>query len=250
MHRFLAFRVHTQSAEGARFWFMFGKIFTQIFDSSLADNPQTRWIFMDLLVLADQNGVVDMTHEAIARRTNVPLASVETAIQELESKDGRSRSVEFGGVRIKRLDAHRTWGWAIVNYSKYRAIANAEAYREVTRQKVAKMRDEEKAKTPKAASEAQAYSGKELHVITSNNNFKKPQQNELELYASKLGFPLSEIPAFFDHYESNGWRVGKSPMKNWQAAMRNWLKNYRARIYAPNGQPQQRTLEDKLIDEI
>lgn len=24
------------------------------------------------------------------------------------------------------------------------------------------------------------------------------------------------------YYESNGWRVGKNPMKDWRAAARNW----------------------------
>ena len=30
---------------------------------------------------------------------------------------------------------------------------------------------------------------------------------------------------FFDYYESKGWLVGKTKMKNWQAAIRNWEKN-------------------------
>lgn len=30
---------------------------------------------------------------------------------------------------------------------------------------------------------------------------------------------------FFDYYESNGWRVGKNPMKSWQAAVRTWERN-------------------------
>jgi hypothetical protein len=31
---------------------------------------------------------------------------------------------------------------------------------------------------------------------------------------------------FFNHFESNGWLVGgKSKMKNWQAAARNWILN-------------------------
>jgi hypothetical protein len=35
----------------------------------------------------------------------------------------------------------------------------------------------------------------------------------------------AEAAAFFDHFESNGWRVGgKTPMVNWQAAFRNWLR--------------------------
>ena len=27
---------------------------------------------------------------------------------------------------------------------------------------------------------------------------------------------------FVSHYESKGWKIGKSPMKDWQAAVRNW----------------------------
>jgi hypothetical protein len=30
---------------------------------------------------------------------------------------------------------------------------------------------------------------------------------------------------FIAHYESNGWRVGRNPMKNWQAAVRTWEKS-------------------------
>ena len=49
---------------------MFAKFFQSIFDSSIADDWQLRIVFQDLLVLADKEGVVDMTSEAISRRTN------------------------------------------------------------------------------------------------------------------------------------------------------------------------------------
>lgn len=57
------------------------------------------------------------------------------------------------------------------------------------------------------------------------SKFKKPEQSELELYAAKIGLPVLEINKFVDYYESNGWRVGRNPMKSWQAAMRNWKHN-------------------------
>ena len=35
-----------------------------------------------------------------------------------------------------------------------------------------------------------------------------------------------EAQKFFNHYQSNGWKVGgKAPMKDWQAAAGNWLLN-------------------------
>ena len=29
---------------------------------------------------------------------------------------------------------------------------------------------------------------------------------------------------FVDYYTSNGWKVGKNPMKDWKAAVRTWEK--------------------------
>jgi len=29
---------------------------------------------------------------------------------------------------------------------------------------------------------------------------------------------------FMDHYEANGWIVGKTPMKDWQSTVKNWMR--------------------------
>lgn len=120
---------------------MYAKVFTQIFDSSIAEDYLVRLVFEDLLKLADPNGVVDMTHESIARRTNVPLDIVLRGIKALESPDPKSRNPQDGGIRIKRLDKHRDWGWMIVNQPIYRAINNEEQRREKTRERVRKHRE-------------------------------------------------------------------------------------------------------------
>lgn len=120
--------------------FGYAKIFQQIFDSSIANDWQVRHVFEDLLILANSDGVVDMTHDAISRRTNTPLEIVTRAIAELEKPDPQSRSDSEGGARLKRLDDHRTWGWWIVNHSRYRAISSDDQYREKTRVRVRKFR--------------------------------------------------------------------------------------------------------------
>lgn len=48
-----------------------------------------------------------------------------------------------------------------------------------------------------------------------------PKPEEVTAYARSIGFKL-EGQRFVDFYESRGWKVGKNPMKNWQAAVRNW----------------------------
>src|ERR1700679_63159 len=95
---------------------VFAKIFSQIFDSSISTDYVVRHVFMDLLVLADREGVVDMTLDAISRRTNVPEKIVKHCITELLKSDPKSRSHEEEGRRIVPLDSHRDWGWQMVNY--------------------------------------------------------------------------------------------------------------------------------------
>ena len=112
---------------------MFAKIFTQIFDSSIAENYQHRHVFMDLLVLADSDGVIDMTPEAIARRTNVPLEFIRDALKALSSPDPSSRTPSDDGRRLLPLDDKRGWGWQIVNYHHYRRIRDEESRREYYR---------------------------------------------------------------------------------------------------------------------
>lgn len=112
---------------------MYAKIFSQIFDSTLADDYQTRHVFMDLLVLADKHGEVDMTAEAIARRINVPGDIVKEAICKLCKHDVNSRSKTADGARLVLLDSERPWGWKIVNYVIYSGIRDENTRREYMR---------------------------------------------------------------------------------------------------------------------
>jgi hypothetical protein len=51
--------------------------------------------------------------------------------------------------------------------------------------------------------------------------FVKPTQNEVLEYMIEL--KMSDLSQrFVDYYESNGWKVGKNPMKDWRAAVRTW----------------------------
>jgi len=38
-----------------------------------------------------------------------------------------------------------------------------------------------------------------------------------------------DAEAFVDFYNSNGWKVGKNPMKDWKAACRNWSRRERSK---------------------
>lgn len=120
---------------------VYAKIFSQIFDSSIAENYKTRHVFEDLLKLADKNGVVDMTPEAICRRTNVPLDEIKKGLEELSKPDKKSRTQVLDGRRIVLLSPEREWGWKIVNYEAYRSIQDEEARRAYFRDAKRRERD-------------------------------------------------------------------------------------------------------------
>ena len=81
--------------------------------------------------------------------------------------------------------------------------------------------------------------------IAARERFVKPTLDEIKLHAAKLGCPISEAEKFFNYYESNGWRVGRNPMKSWQAALVNWRKNWEERRspHGPENNQSQENLE-------
>lgn len=53
---------------------------------------------------------------------------------------------------------------------------------------------------------------------------RTPNIEEVKALFREKGFP-AEAEKFFDYYEANGWRVGKNPMRKWQSAAANWIRN-------------------------
>jgi len=57
----------------------------------------------------------------------------------------------------------------------------------------------------------------------------------VKLLMAKAGLPESEAVKFFHYYESNGWRVGRNPMKSVSGAVGHWKSNYEERRFVNGG---------------
>ena len=64
----------------------------------------------------------------------------------------------------------------------------------------------------------------EVKQAKKSKRFKKPTLDELEHYCIERQNKV-DIQKFFNFYESNGWKVGKNPMKDWRASVRTWESN-------------------------
>jgi hypothetical protein len=53
-----------------------------------------------------------------------------------------------------------------------------------------------------------------------------PTSNQVKEYFASQKFPAIEAEKFYNYFQSNGWLVGgKTKMKDWKAAARNWMIN-------------------------
>ena len=218
---------------------MYAKIFRQIFDSSLAEDHNARHIFMDLLVLADSAGVVNMTYQAIARRINVPVKIVRDAICKLCKPDPDSRSQKHGGARLILLDEDRAFGWMIVNYEAYRSIVDEDARREYMRVYM-KNRRRSKKKSKQPVNSRKPV----LTPLTQEEAEEEEEEEENKDTAvsadAKTRDPVKE---FFDYWKS------KPSLRQFQAVGDGRKRKARARLKSPQFAKSYRAAIDNLSAE-
>jgi hypothetical protein len=80
-----------------------------------------------------------------------------------------------------------------------------------------------------------------------NLRFSKPTADDVRAYATERGRPDFDADRFIDYYESNGWRVGRSAMKDWQATLRGWLSRDSKSSPATNGSPSRNHSSDDWL---
>ena len=126
---------------------MYGKLFASMYDGTLVEDWRALVTFQQMIVLCDADGVIEMTAEAISRRTGIPVEHIKAGIEILESTDPLSRSSEDDGRRIRRIEEHRPWGWFIVNHSKYRSLQDSDSVRAQNRERKQRQRERDKSRT-------------------------------------------------------------------------------------------------------
>ena len=66
----------------------------------------------------------------------------------------------------------------------------------------------------------------ECYMRTRARRFAPPTLEEVSAYCAERGNHV-DPEHFVSFYESNGWKVGKNPMKDWKAAVRTWERDDR-----------------------
>jgi len=81
-----------------------------------------------------------------------------------------------------------------------------------------------------------------------SKRFVKPVPQEVEEYAATIDY-IIDGEAFCDHYQSKGWCVGKSAMKDWRAAVRTWHRMDKKRYGQPTPVKREgKTAKEKYLE--
>lgn len=192
---------------------MFVKLFSQILDSSIADNRKLRHFFTDLLLCADASGNVMMTDTAIARRIGSTVDEVEWGLKELSSPDPRSKTPDHEGRRIERLEGHG-YGWRILNYEMYRAMRDAEQLREATRIRVQRHRAK---KAESACNDGNALRNAS-NAMQKEEEEAEEESKDGDLFGDKPSWnptpEMLEVGSWFNRRPSTVW--SKKELRAWK----------------------------------
>ena len=233
------------------------KIATGIFDDekillieSMPEADAIIVIWFKLLTLAGKqnndgifvlNDKIPYTDEMLSTIFRRPLQTVRLALGVFE---------QFGMVEIVNETI------TIPSWEKHQNIEGLDKIREQNRQRVARYRERQKQLEPPKERNVTVTQRNALDKNRVDKNRKEksikhirnqipPTKEMLYEYIAENGYNV-DADAFMDYYESKGWLVGKSKMKDWQATVRNWDRNEKSK---PSANPFLEMMKQGGIDD-
>lgn len=165
--------------------------------------------------------VTNVTLVSLERLLNVPgFLHALCDVGWLEYRDDEGQPV----IEIPKFERHLSQG------AKARALA-AERKRSQRTQCHAPVTKVSRSQRDESVTREEKRREECITTLTSSNTAaksKQPTVEDVRAYCEERGNRV-DPQAWFDHYQSNGWMVGKVPMKDWKAAVRTWERSSFAR---------------------
>lgn len=227
------------------------KLFSSLLDSTIWLQPDgVRLVWITMLAMADRCGEVGAAVPGLAKRAGVSIEVCTQALNIFMSPDQYSRSVEYEGRRIKRIDG----GWRLLNYEKYRKLMSLDDMKAKAAQRqaryIAKLRnvaadDDTSVLTSARHNDYIAEADAKAEAFKNQENPPTPpapvaktkkgrprlnksyvptseaSQEEVKAWMAhwRVEVDHSEASRFLDHFRSTG-----VAHLDWGAAWRNWKR--------------------------
>ena len=198
-----------------------------------------------MLAMADQNGIVAASLPGLARLARIDRERCQDALETMLAPDQYSRSPEFEGRRIERVEG----GWKLLNHAKYMRLLSKEDRREYNAQKQRESRERKHSSTnvntPVDKSNdvsTSAHRDRDLDRDTDKDGEKKALATPSPLAFSGQHFKLTEkhdkilgdafpwVNRIAEYKKADSWIEGhpnKKP-KRIGAFLHNWFSKVEA----------------------
>ena len=168
------------------------KLFQRILDSTVwREDDTTRILWITMLALADQDGIVQSTIPGLADRARITLAGCEAALEKFKQPDKYSWSKESEGRRIQDVEG----GWFIISHAKYRALMSAEDRREKGRLRTQKSRARVTVTKCNASNDKQKQKQKQQIKTVAKGHKLDPKFQTAEWQAARKSFQAKQRQA-------------------------------------------------------
>ena len=210
-----------------------------ITERSWVNNPATFYLFLKLVLKANQQGEIITSVASLARGLHLKDNQVKYGLACLRNDK-----------RITYQGTNRYTKITICDYESYLCPFNGTeeqaSCKQICEQETNKKNapllppDGSSPCTPSSLTPYIPQEKKKTAVADkeSAKRFVKPSVEEIRAYCRERHNTI-DAEKFFYHYEANGWMVGpKKPMKNWKAAVITWEKNQKEMSPQPTTKPE------------
>lgn len=169
---------------------MYIKAFQSMLDSSIwAESAEVCKVWVTILLMSNQDGMVYAAAPGIANRAQVPLDATLKALESFQSPDPHSRTLDHEGRRIERVDG----GYMVLNYLKYREMKDDDTRRAQWRESSKKYYENKKASA--LLSKPQQPSAQVEEEVEAEEEAKKKEKTLVNTPSGRStnGIPFKEI---------------------------------------------------------
>ena len=201
----------------------FVKISRKLLNWEHADNLALTGFWIHLLLMANWEDRGKLKRGEFF--TTIPILASECGVSESTVWRYLNKLRESG--EIKTTSDHKRTKVHINQWNKYQSAQidkTAEQTADKTGDKTAEQTGEQTYLYKRSKEDKKERSNRE--------SFAKPTLDELRAYILENGFSV-DPERFLDYYDSNGWKVGKSRMKDWKKAVNNWQRNEKPKKELP-----------------
>ena len=208
----------------------FAVLYKQLYMTPLAQDWKAMVTFEQFLILADYDGVVDLSFLGIHDITGVPIDILQAGVAELIKPNPHPYWDDVDCRRLEPLQHDRDFGWRITNYAKYSVDMFKLVMNE--QQRIYQQRQRQKKKRPPSERPVGRPPSVES-IMTKPDNFKfqrprsipdnffvTPKVLEWAMKHKYKPDPKLYLEEFKSYFSNKGTRY-----IDWDVTFMNWIRN-------------------------